>query len=68
MRVLLMCALAALAAASSSPAQTYITEDVTADVTWTASGSPYVIQATIFVESPSTLTIEPGVSVEFDGW
>ena len=35
--------------------------------TWTVSGSPYLIQGNINVPADSTLTIEPGVQVSFQG-
>ncbi len=35
--------------------------------TWTASGSPYLIQGDIQIQPGTTLTIEPGVTVEFQG-
>jgi PKD repeat protein len=35
--------------------------------TWTATGSPYRILGNITIPSGSTLTIEPGVNVEFQG-
>jgi len=35
--------------------------------TWTAAGSPYLIQGEITVPYDSTLSIEPGVLVEFQG-
>jgi len=35
--------------------------------TWTSSGSPYLVQGHIFVPAGSTLTIEPGVLVDFQG-
>jgi parallel beta-helix repeat protein len=35
--------------------------------TWTLSGSPYKIQGTIHILNDSTLTIEPGVIVDFQG-
>lgn len=34
---------------------------------WPVSGSPYLIQGAIMVANDSTLTIEPGVRVEFQG-
>ena len=35
--------------------------------TWTVAGSPYLIQASIMIPNDSTLTIEPGVTVNFQG-
>jgi len=35
--------------------------------TWTMAGSPYIIQGAIMISNDSTLTIEPGVMVEFQG-
>ena len=35
--------------------------------TWTMDGSPYIIQGAIMIPNDSTLTIEPGVMVEFQG-
>ncbi len=46
------------------PAETLINSNITADETWTLSGSPYVIQANILIYG--TLTIEAGVEVKID--
>ncbi len=35
---------------------------------WGISGSPYLIQGDIVIPNDSTLTIEPGVTVEFQGY
>ena len=35
--------------------------------TWTATGSPYLIQGDITIHTDSTLTIEPDVDVDFQG-
>lgn len=35
---------------------------------WTASGSPYLIQGHILIQNGNTLTIEPGVTVNFQGY
>ena len=35
--------------------------------TWTAAGSPYLVQGSILIHADSTLNIEPGVVVEFQG-
>ena len=50
-------------------AETIINSDITSNTTWTASGSPYIIQANIQVEGnpPVVLTVEAGVEVKFDG-
>lgn len=48
-------------------AQTYITENITTDTTWGASGNPYIIQANVDVLANTTLTIQAGVTVAFDG-
>lgn len=42
-----------------------VSGDVTTNTTWTAANSPYVVTGTINVQSPATLTIEPGVVVKF---
>ncbi len=34
--------------------------------TWSASNSPYIVTGNILVNSGETLTIEPGVTVQFD--
>ena len=66
MRVLL-CIVAVLVVAAPVAAQTYITEDLFTSATWALAGSPYVIQADIWMSPGNTLTIEPGVTVIFDG-
>ncbi|HKC67860.1 MAG TPA: right-handed parallel beta-helix repeat-containing protein [Bacteroidia bacterium] len=35
--------------------------------TWTLAGSPYIIQSSVVVPNDSTLTIQPGVVVSFQG-
>lgn len=42
-----------------------VSGDITTNTTWTAANSPYVVSGTINVQSPATLTIEPGVVVKF---
>ncbi len=43
-----------------------MTENITEDTTWTESGSPYDLDATVSVKAGATLTIEPGVTVDFN--
>ncbi|UCE36820.1 MAG: right-handed parallel beta-helix repeat-containing protein [Thermoplasmata archaeon] len=38
---------------------------INSDETWTLAGSPYIVVEDVFVEQGVTLTIEPGVVVEF---
>jgi parallel beta-helix repeat protein len=53
--------------AETSLAQTYVTSDIESDETWIAAHGPYVIQADILVGNYAELTIEPGVTIAFDG-
>lgn len=46
---------------------TDVSGSISTDVTWTLAGSPYVVKGNILVKSGATLTIEPGVTVAFDG-
>ena len=59
--------LAILALCVPASADTYVTEDITTDTTWDFAGSPYIIESIIYVQSASTLTIDPGVTVELSG-
>ena len=50
------------------PAQSEtIIDSATVSGTWTVAASPYLITNTIEIPPDSTLTIEPGVTVEFQG-
>lgn len=48
-------------------AQTYVSGKITTNTKWTTTGSPYIIQSDVKVQSGVTLTIDPGVTVKFDG-
>jgi hypothetical protein len=48
-----------------APVATPITGDIAADTTWTLAGSPYVVSGPVRVLDTATLTIEPGVVVQF---
>ncbi len=47
-----------------SNAQTNVYNEITADTTWNAAGSPYVFTAPVTVNENVTLTIEPGVTID----
>lgn len=46
---------------------TFVQGIISQDTTWALSGSPYVITGNVTVSNGTTLTIEPGVEIEFDG-
>jgi len=52
--------------ASQSWAETPIIGFIAQDTTWTQANSPYVTLGNIIVKEGVTLTIEPGVAVQFD--
>ncbi len=47
-------------------AQTYVTNNITADTIWGVGGSPYIVLNTIAVTQGVILTIEPGVTIKFE--
>ncbi len=48
-------------------AQTNVSGGIYNNVTWTLSGSPYIVTGNIVVFPGKTLTIEPGVEVRVQG-
>jgi parallel beta-helix repeat protein len=48
-------------------AATYISGSITTNTTWTVANSPYIIVDDVLVDNGTTLTIDPGVTVKFDG-
>lgn len=42
-----------------------VSGSISVDTTWTCAESPYIVVGDVFVENGVTLTIEPGVTVEF---
>jgi flagellar hook assembly protein FlgD len=63
-RILLVFAVLGLPAAIESQA-TNVSSNITTNTEWMVAGSPYVITATISVSSGVTLTVDPGVVVQF---
>lgn len=55
-----------IARASSAAPQTQVCGKLTSDTEWTAANSPYEVTCDVPVPSGVTLTIDPGVDVEFD--
>jgi parallel beta-helix repeat protein len=47
-------------------AATSVDGQITSNTTWTLANSPYRLTGTVFVSSGVTLTIEPGVAVDFN--
>ena len=46
---------------------TNVSGSISVNTTWTAINSPYYVVGDVIVENGTTLTIEPGVTVKFDG-
>ena len=46
---------------------TYIEGHISGDIIWKLAHSPYIVTNDIIIDTGSTLTIEPGVEVRFDG-
>lgn len=46
---------------------TFVQGIISQDTTWTLSGSPYAITGNVTISNGTTLTIEPGVEIKFDG-
>ncbi len=47
-------------------AATSVTGQINSDTTWTFANSPYRLTGTVFVSPGVTLTIEPGVTIDFN--
>ncbi|HYV92089.1 MAG TPA: T9SS type A sorting domain-containing protein [Chitinophagales bacterium] len=56
----------AIIACSTLRAQTYISSAIVSDANWTVANSPYIVTTDVGLFPNITLTIDPGVTVEFD--
>ncbi|MBI5562413.1 MAG: chitobiase/beta-hexosaminidase C-terminal domain-containing protein [Deltaproteobacteria bacterium] len=63
---LLFLALSTLLIARGAFADTLVGGNMYNNATWTAAGSPYVVQNSVVIDSSATLTIEAGVTVRFN--
>ena len=65
-RTIICLCLSILFAGTTAIAQTNVSGIITTNTTWTVANSPYIVTANILVNSGVALTIEPGVTVDFD--
>ncbi|MBU4406814.1 MAG: right-handed parallel beta-helix repeat-containing protein [Candidatus Altiarchaeota archaeon] len=63
----LFCFFILVAIQLSISAATNVTDDIKQDTTWALTSSPHYIMNDVEVKENSTLTIEPGVQVHFNG-
>jgi hypothetical protein len=59
-------AVISLTATNGAIAATHVTGDIKANTTWNLSGSPYLLDKGVKVISGVTLTVQPGVVIEFN--
>eukprot|EP01025_Chloroclados_australasicus_P012118 TRINITY_DN15528_c0_g1_i1.p4 TRINITY_DN15528_c0_g1~~TRINITY_DN15528_c0_g1_i1.p4 ORF type:complete len:124 (-),score=23.68 TRINITY_DN15528_c0_g1_i1:93-464(-) len=65
-RSVLIAVVLGLISTTPAPAQTVVGGSILEDTTWTHSDSPFRVVADVEVGNGATLTIEPGVVIEFD--
>ncbi len=51
----------------SAPGPTYVSGLIASDTTWYLADTPYIVTGDIIVDNGTSLTIEAGVTVKFDG-
>jgi hypothetical protein len=67
-RVLAVTIVVVACACGAAWGDTEVSGNISTDATWTLVGSPYIVKGNMLVKSGATLTIEPGVTVAFDGF
>ncbi len=66
MKHLWMALLVTVVGSGSAAAQTQVGGTISTNTTWVAAGNPYIVVRTVQVLEGVTLSIEPGVKVQFD--
>ncbi|MGD6934571.1 MAG: right-handed parallel beta-helix repeat-containing protein [Candidatus Bathyarchaeia archaeon] len=66
--LLLLILLSCITMVCFTNAYTTVNNTISSDITWTKAGSPYNLVASIVIPSGVTLTIEPGVVVNFGNY
>ena len=66
--LVLMMSVASVPIDADDRGPTYVSGIISTDVNWNVTDSPYIVTGNMLVASGSSLTIDPGVHVKFDGY
>lgn len=66
--ILLLVLVSSLIALTNAQASTPTSGTISSDTTWTKDASPYILTGGVIIDGDAVLTIEPGVTVDFNGW